>query len=195
MIESRLRSQMPMHAQALLVGLLATGWVAPVAAQVSTERAGDVLMYALPVTAATTTLLLSDWRGTGQFVSAAALNAFITDGLKRLIPKDRPDGSDTKSFPSGHTSVASQGASFIHFRYGLRYGAPAYAVAAFVGYSRVRADKHYWEDVAVGAIIGVGSSWLLTDRRTFDIAGSSLERVDIGLRVTFGNGLPLRLGG
>jgi membrane-associated phospholipid phosphatase len=152
-------------------------------------------MYALPVTAATTTLLLSDWRGTGQFVSAAALNAFITDGLKRLIPKDRPDGSDTKSFPSGHTSVASQGASFIHFRYGLRYGAPAYAVGAFVGYSRVRADKHYWEDVAVGAIIGVGSSWLLTDRRTFDIAGSSLERVDIGLRVTFGNGLPLRLGG
>jgi membrane-associated phospholipid phosphatase len=68
-------------------------------------------------------------------------------------------------------------------------------VGAFVGYSRVRADKHYWEDVAVGAIIGVGSSWLLTDRRTFDIAGSSLERVDIGLRVTFGNGLPLRLGG
>ena len=41
---------------------------------------------------------------------------------------------------------------------------PAYAVAAFVGYSRVQADRHHWHDVAAGAVLGWGASMLTTSR-------------------------------
>jgi len=43
-------------------------------------------------------------------------------------------------------------------RYGWAYSAPAYALAAFTGYSRVESDHPYWRDVAAGAGIGILSS-------------------------------------
>ena len=49
-------------------------------------------------------------------------------------------------------------------RYGWDYGLPSYAIAAFVGYSRVHVDEHHWADVGVGALIGVIAGQLLTDR-------------------------------
>jgi len=68
------------------------------------------------------------------------------------------------SFPSGHTSAAFQGASFIQLRYGWRAGLPAYAGATFVAFSRVYADKHFVSDVVAGAALGTLSSFLFTDR-------------------------------
>ncbi|MDA0311123.1 MAG: phosphatase PAP2 family protein [Gemmatimonadetes bacterium] len=129
-----------------------------------TEHAGDVIMMALPVLAVGTTLALEDHRGSRQFLIGFVANASVTAGLKILISKDRPDGSDDDSFPSGHTSIAFQSASFIHLRYGLRYGAPAYAAAALVGHSRVHSRRHFVEDVVVGAMIGTVSSLLSTAR-------------------------------
>jgi len=76
------------------------------------------------------------------------------------IDKDRPDGSNSNSFPSGHTSAAFTGATFIHRRYGLNTALSAYAVASFVGFSRVHAQKHYWEDVIAGAALAGVNSWL-----------------------------------
>jgi membrane-associated phospholipid phosphatase len=58
--------------------------------------------------------------------------------------------------------VAFQGATFIHKRYGKKYSIPAFIGAAFVGYSRVEADKHYTEDVLAGAAIGICSSLYFT---------------------------------
>jgi membrane-associated phospholipid phosphatase len=37
-----------------------------------------------------------------------------------------------------------------------------YMLAAFVGYSRVESKNHYIHDVAAGAAIGFGSSFLFT---------------------------------
>ena len=54
------------------------------------------------------------------------------------------------------------GAAFIHERYGWKYAVPAYIAATYVGYSRVEADKHYVEDVVVGAAIGIVSSFVFT---------------------------------
>ena len=39
-----------------------------------------------------------------------------------------------------------------------------YSAAAFVGYSRIAADRHFVEDVIAGAAIGYLSSWLFTTR-------------------------------
>ncbi|WP_366017073.1 phosphatase PAP2 family protein [Lutibacter sp.] len=76
--------------------------------------------------------------------------------------KNRPDGSDLNSFPSGHTSVTFQSASFLQKRYGLTYGIPAYIIASFTGYSRINANKHDLWDIFAGAIIGIGSTYLFT---------------------------------
>lgn len=47
-------------------------------------------------------------------------------------------------------------------RYGWEYGLPAYALASFVGYSRVESRQHYAHDVIAGASIGIVSSYLFT---------------------------------
>ena len=101
---------------------------------------------------------MDDSDGRKQFYKSFAANIILTHGLKNIIHKERPNGSD-KSFPSGHTSAAFQGASFIHKRYGLTYAVPVYIGASFVGYSRIESDNHYVEDVLAGAAIGIVSSF------------------------------------
>jgi len=127
-----------------------------------TEKAGDIIQLLLPATAYAATFYLDDNDGRTQFYKSIAANIVITHSLKFLINKERPNGGDNKSFPSGHTSAAFHGAAFIQKRYGWKYGLPAYVAASFVGYSRVYADKHYVEDVIAGAIIGTLSSYYFT---------------------------------
>lgn len=115
------------------------------------ETAGDVLMVTLPLTALTATYGLDDPEGRKAFVGAYLTTFAATHVLKNSVQKERPDGSDRLSFPSGHTSSAFSGASFLARRYGMDVGIPAYLSASFVGYSRVYADKHDVWDVVAGA--------------------------------------------
>lgn len=126
------------------------------------KSVGDVFLIAIPATALGTTLVLGDKKGTWQFTKAFLLNQAITFGLKKAINKERPDASNTDSFPSGHTSTVFQGASFIHMRYGFKYSVPAYLAAGFTAFSRIRANKHDGYDVLVGAMIGIGSTYIFT---------------------------------
>lgn len=126
------------------------------------ETAGDIVMAAIPAYAYGSTYYMQDEEGRQQFYKSFATNAVVTYGLKKAVDKERPDHSDDDSFPSGHTSIAFQGASFIHKRYGLEYSIPAYIGATFVGYSRVEADKHHTSDVLAGAALGVASSMFFT---------------------------------
>ena len=82
--------------------------------------------------------------------------------LKYAVKKERPDHSDFHSFPSMHTSVSFAAASFIQRRYGWKWGAPAYVLSTYVGWSRVYGKKHDWWDVAAGAVIGTASSYIFT---------------------------------
>jgi membrane-associated phospholipid phosphatase len=110
-----------------------------------------------------------DWKGTlqaGESVGAAFL---ITEGLKETFPETRPDRSDRRSFPSGHTSISFAAAATMHQRYGWQAGLPATLVAGFVGVARVEADKHHWYDVVVGAGIGEAAGFLLTSRRNASV--------------------------
>lgn len=152
-------------------------------------------MRAMPVGTLASTLVAGDERGAGQFLLGFGANAVVTEGLKLVIHKERPDGSDAEAFPSGHTSIAFQSAAFLHVRYGLRYGAPAYAAAAFVGYSRVHARKHFVEDVLVGAAVGVVSSVVFTERRREDGGTEPAPAASFGFRLGVGSGLAPRLGG
>lgn len=122
-----------------------------------------MLQIAIPTLAFGGTVVLHDPEGTTQFLESFLTNLVATGALKWTIARERPDGSDDNSFPSGHTSAAFQGASFIQMRYGWKTGLPAYAGATFVAFSRVYADRHYVSDVVAGAALGTLSSFLFTD--------------------------------
>ena len=127
----------------------------------SIETGGDILAYFLPATAAGLTLAFKDFKGTVQFARSTAFALGATIALKYTTNETRPNG-ERYSFPSGHSAVSFASAEFIRKRYGWKYGVPAYAVAAFVAYSRVEARQHYTHDVVAGAAIGIASSYLFT---------------------------------
>ncbi len=129
----------------------------------NTERIGDALFVLIPASAAGMSYFYDDKEGTRQFIKGFSTNMAITLALKQVINKTRPDGECCDSFPSGHASVAFQGASFIQKRYGWRYGFPAYLGATYTGYSRIAVDKHYLDDVLAGALIGMASSYYFTE--------------------------------
>ena len=105
-----------------------------------------------------------DWRGDLEAGGSMLVAGGTTFALKELIHERRPDRSDDKSFPSGHTSVSFAAAASLEKRYGWEAGLPALLVASFVGVARVRADKHYVHDVIAGAVIGGVSGLLITGR-------------------------------
>jgi membrane-associated phospholipid phosphatase len=125
------------------------------------ETAGDILQFALPVTAAGLTLAYWDGKGAIQFGESAGVTVGVTYALKYTVNETRPNGGH-QSFPSGHTSISFSAAEFMRKRYGWGYGVPAYMAAAFVAYSRVEANEHYPHDVIAGAAIGIASSFIFT---------------------------------
>lgn len=102
-----------------------------------------------------------DWTGLLQTGGSVLMSGGAAQGLKLLVHEDRPDHSDDRSFPSGHTSVAFGAAIALERRYGWQIGLPATMLAVFVGTARVQARKHYWHDVVAGAAIGTGSAFLV----------------------------------
>jgi membrane-associated phospholipid phosphatase len=111
-----------------------------------------------------------DGRGALQAAGSIGAAFAATQLLKETFPELRPDGSDRRSFPSGHTSVSFAAAATIHRREGWQVGVPATLLAGFVGFARVRADKHHWHDVIVGAAIGEASGLLITTPRNSNVA-------------------------
>ncbi len=128
--------------------------------------AGDVLVLLLPTATYAKTLYEGDGTGAVQFTESLATTMAVTFTLKYSIDAERPNGENSRSFPSGHTSSAFSSATFLQLRYGWEYGVPAYAVATFVAWSRVYSDHHYTRDVIAGAAIGAVSSYIFTDAYT-----------------------------
>lgn len=100
---------------------------------------------------------------------AAAGSAYL---LKNNIRETRPDKSNRRSFPSGHTCIAFAGATILHKEYGMVspwISVAGYSIATIVGIDRVIGDHHYWHDVAAGAGIGIATAevtWWLS-RKVF----------------------------
>lgn len=127
--------------------------------------ASDVGRNGLVVVALGLPAVQGDWQGTKQAAFSIGSTSLLTTGLKAIISEERPDGSDDKSFPSGHTSVSFAAAASLHKRYGWEVGVPAHVVAAFVGVARVKADKHFTHDVLAGAAIGEAAGWIFASRK------------------------------
>jgi len=128
------------------------------------KTAGEILRIALPVAAGGFSLYKQDYDGILQLGVSEVISEGTSLVLQHIIREQRPDKSDFHSFPSDSAAVAFSAASYLQIRYGWDYGLPAYAIAGFVGYSRVEAKKHHWGDVVAGAVLGWGASEITTVR-------------------------------
>ncbi len=82
------------------------------------------------------------------------LNSALTGSIKLGIGRRRPNGNDNLSFPSGHASNSFMWAAVVGHHYGHKAAIPAYATAAFVGFSRLAKNAHFLSDVVAGAGLG-----------------------------------------
>ncbi|MEY5099032.1 MAG: hypothetical protein RJA36_1751 [Pseudomonadota bacterium] len=128
--------------------------------------ASDLLAAGLPTLAAAYTYRDRDVDGAGQLAWTLGATVASTELLKNQISETRPDQSDNKSFPSGHTAVAFASARYLDKRYAgevspyLLYGA-----AGLTALARVQADKHYWKDTIAGAALGYAWGEYFTETR------------------------------
>jgi membrane-associated phospholipid phosphatase len=109
---------------------------------------------------------------TYDMLDAAVVNFTYAEVLKAAVGRERPNGQDEKSFPSGHTSNAFALASVAQLHYGWKVGVPAYALAGLMGVSRIHEDKHWLSDVVAGAALGyvVGRTVVRVNSRGIDAA-------------------------
>jgi len=106
-----------------------------------------------------------------EALGSIAISSIISEGLKRSIARERPyekysdiypdQIENSKSFPSGHTTLAFATATTVSLQYKKWYVVvPAYAWAAGCGFSRLYLGEHYTTDVLAGAAIGTGSAFV-----------------------------------
>jgi membrane-associated phospholipid phosphatase len=127
------------------------------------------------------------WKMTWIHAEAMGIAAVLTWPIGRFTGRERPIGADCdrdssystdceidnryRSFFSGHvaTAVAGAGLTCVHHQNLPIYGdgwanhIPCIASiggAAAVGVLRIMADKHYFSDVLIGAVVGFGAGYL-----------------------------------
>lgn len=106
----------------------------------------------------------SSW---GRMIVSDAFSALLmgsaVNTLKQTTHVVRPDGSNDRSFPSGHTATAFMTATMLTKEYGHKspwIGIGAYTAASATGLMRMVNNKHWLSDVLTGAGIGILSTEL-----------------------------------
>ena len=97
-----------------------------------------------------------------DIVRAQLLSQAMVQSLKYSIRRDRPDHSNNKSFPSGHSASAFATATVLQRYYGWKVGAPAYALGGYVALARMSWNRHHASDVVMGAGFGIASARTVT---------------------------------
>lgn len=101
----------------------------------------------------------------GERTLLLAASYAIMGGTVAIVKKSsnvvRPDGSASNSFPSGHTATAFASAEFLRQEYrnvSIWYGIAGYTAATATGLFRIYNDRHWLNDVIMGAGIGILST-------------------------------------
>lgn len=132
------------------------------------EDVGDILQYLLPWGALLAVALQGDKTAAWDWLIAGGLttaSTFLLKWLFNFTPLGRRPNGAPFSFPSGHTSSAFFGAAFFHFSIGWMWALLPYILAAFTGYTRIHAKKHWQRDVIAGAALAMGITfWVVAMR-------------------------------
>ena len=97
--------------------------------------------------------------GVSQLAAAA-----VVYPTKIIVRRERPNGSDKRSFPSGHATRAFVSAEFLHQEFGHLspwISIAGYTTAGATAYLRMYSNEHWLGDVLVGAAIGMASTKLV----------------------------------
>lgn len=95
------------------------------------------------------------------YALSTVISTAIVTPLKSITKEQRPDGSDFRSFPSGHTTTAFANAEFMRQEYkdvSQWYAVAGYAAATATGILRLYNNKHWVGDVVAGAGVGILST-------------------------------------
>ena len=89
-----------------------------------------------------------------DLLRAQAVTEMLVEPIKFASNRERPDGSNHQSFPSGHAAITFAAAAVVERHFGWKGSLAAYAVAAYVSASRLHDNRHYLSDVVFGAAVG-----------------------------------------
>jgi len=128
------------------------------------NKLGDIMMVMSPTYALGMTMMSEDYEGTLQLGESVFMGQMVSESIKLLEIERRPNGSDWKSFPSGHAVGAFSGAMFVHKRYGWKPALIPYAMSLVAGWTRTEVKAHYWHDVLGGAAVSALCTWILVGK-------------------------------
>jgi hypothetical protein len=89
-----------------------------------------------------------------DLLQAQILTEMLVEPLKFATHRERPDGSNRQSFPSGHAAVTFASATVLERHLGWRKSLLGYTIASYVAASRLHDNRHYLSDVVFGAAVG-----------------------------------------
>ena len=152
----------------------------------SQRRSGDVLATAMPIATLGTELVLGDRDGAWQYALTLTVSMASTEVLKKATHVERPDGSNDKSFPSGHAVRAFSVSSYVRRRHGLDAAWPLYVAGLYVGHTRAAIHRHRWRDIAGAALVSEGAAlWFVEPRTNAKVVVTPvLSHGSFGLHVT-----------
>jgi membrane-associated phospholipid phosphatase len=90
-----------------------------------------------------------------DLIQSLAVAEVITQSLKHIVRRERPDGSGANSFPSGHAAETMAFATALERHLNWRWWLPAYTFASYVAISRLHDNVHYLSDVMAGSAVGI----------------------------------------
>jgi|SRR5665213_1113695 len=107
-----------------------------------------------------------------DLLRAQAISEMLIEPLKFATQRERPDGSNHLSFPSGHSAVTFAAATVIERHLGWKKAVLAYLIASYVASSRLHDNVHYLSDVVFGAAVGTIAGRTVTEhgRETWSLA-------------------------
>ncbi len=124
-------------------------------------------------------------------VASYVAGAVPAYSLKQLVGERRPDKSDRRSFPSGHSMFAFAGATMLWKEFGdVSPWVPigGFGVATLTAVDRLVRDRHYLHDVCAGAAIGVAATELtyflkrrIIKSKNVDLSFTG-QRLDVAIR-------------
>jgi membrane-associated phospholipid phosphatase len=173
-------AQLEDHAQASLVAHRPLGRWSEIG-----DVAGQLVPNAAYAIGMETFSLLAHEKESGRLallmVKATAYSSGVTEILKFTVREPRPNNGHIRtSFPSGHAASAFSFAAVVGEEHEWYYAVPAYALAGFVGLSRVNDGQHRIHDVIAGAAIGMSYGIGLAIRHSKpDATGSKTALFDI----------------